>query len=138
MHTCYFGNFRNALSSQAKIIVSIRRKPSCLFACKKSTSSLTSFVRYGKEIFLVIWARLATNNKMIVIFDVYLHAKINFILQIFPEILQRYCQLFTLGTLNMRGYSHLKWHYQLVENFDVYLRAKNKLYHSLLFWDITF
>ena len=31
-----------------------------------------------------------------------------------------------------------KWYYQLVEDFDVYLHAKNKLHHSLLSWKITF
>ena len=59
----------------------------------------------------------------------------------------------------MHGYANPMWYYQLfsclfegkkstslppcfsediVENFDVYLHAKNKLHHSLHSWDITF
>ena len=59
LQTCYFGNF-------GKIIALTCRKPSCSSACKKSTSSLTSFVRYCREIanllFWVLWACLATNT----------------------------------------------------------------------------
>ena len=64
LQTCYFGNFRNALPSLSKIIVSICWKLSCLSACKKSWL-LTSFLEYCKEIanlsFSVIWACLATH-----------------------------------------------------------------------------
>ena len=49
------------------IIVSFYRALPCLFACKKSTSSLTSFLRYCKEIanllFWEIWACLATHTQ---------------------------------------------------------------------------
>ena len=38
----------------------------------------------------------------------------------------------------MSGYVHAKWQNQLLENFDVYLYAKNKPHHSIIFWDITF
>ena len=38
----------------------------------------------------------------------------------------------------MPGCTHPKWLYQLVEDFNVYLYAKNKIHHWLLFWDITF
>ena len=72
---------------------------------------------------------------------------------------QRYCKLVVLCTLGMHGYANPMWYYQLfsclfegkkstslppcfsediVENFDVYLHAKNKLHHSLLSWNITF
>ena len=46
MQTRYFGNFWNACPFPSKIIVSICRKLSCLSACKKSTSSLISFLQY--------------------------------------------------------------------------------------------
>ena len=52
--------------SPLKIIISICKKLSCLSACKKSTPSLTSFLRYCKEIenllFRVIWACLASHT----------------------------------------------------------------------------
>ena len=54
------------LTIPIKIILSICSKLSCLSACKKSTSSLNSFLRYCKEIanllFWVIWACLATHT----------------------------------------------------------------------------
>ena len=50
LQTFYFGNFGNDWASQSKTIVMISRKPSCSSACKKSTSSLTSFSKYCKEI----------------------------------------------------------------------------------------
>ena len=64
LQTCYLGDFGNAWPSPSKIIVSICRKLSCLYACHKSTSSLTFFLRYCKEkanlLFWVIWVCLAT------------------------------------------------------------------------------
>ena len=64
--------------------------------------------------------------------------KINLILHVFLEILQRYCELVVLGTLGIPDYAYPKWYHQLVENLDVYLSATNILHHSLLSWDITF
>ena len=55
--------------------------------------------------------------------------KFNFILHVFLEILQRYCELVILGTFGMSGYAHPKWYYQLVENFDFFLHAENELHH---------
>ena len=37
----------------------------------------------------------------------------------------------------MPGYAHLKWYYQLVENFRVYLQAKNQLYPPRFSGDIA-
>ena len=45
----YFGNFRNARPSPSKIIVLICKKLSCLSLCKKSTSIITSFLRYCND-----------------------------------------------------------------------------------------
>ena len=47
--------------------------------------------------------------------------KINFILHVLPEILQRYSNFVILGALGMPGYGHAKlfWYYQLVENVRV-------------------
>ena len=80
MQTCYFGNLGNAWPSPSKIIVSICRKLSYLYACSKSTSSVTFFWRYCKEIanllFWVIWTCPTTPKYQFEkIFDVYLQAK---------------------------------------------------------------
>ena len=75
--------------------------------------------------------------------------KINFIFHVFLEILQCYSKLVILGTLDMLGYAYPKWYYQLVENFRLYLQAKNQLHprifleiknkhHHSLNWDILF
>ena len=53
---------------------------------------------------------------------------INFVVHVFLEILQKYCELVFLGTLGMYGYAHPKWYYQFVQNFRVYLLIKNQLY----------
>ena len=50
-------------------------------------------------------------------------------------LLQRYCKPVVLGTLSMPGYTHHKWYYHLVENFYVYLQAKNHL-HPYAFMEI--
>ena len=58
--------------------------------------------------------------------------KIKFMPPFLQDILQRYCKLVILGTLKKR------W-YQLccLENFGVYLHAKNQVHSSPLFWNIT-
>ena len=47
-------------------------------------------------------------------------------LQVFLEILHRYCKLVILGSFGMPGYTCLKWWYQLVENLCIYQHAKNQ------------
>ena len=59
--------------------------------------------------------------------------KINFILHIFLETLERYCKLVILGTLGMPDFAHPKWYYELAENVYVYLKA-NKASSSLMFF----
>ena len=97
-----------------KIIVSIWRKLSCLSVCKKSTSSLTFFLRYCMQTVLIkvsIWRNLclSAGKKSTSPFPFFL----------------RYCKLVILGTLGMPGYTHPKWYYQLVKNFCVYLQKIN-------------
>ena len=53
--------------------------------------------------------------------------KTNFITPFFLKIVKRNGKLVILGTLGMPGYANPKWYYQLVENFRVYLQAKNQL-----------
>ena len=93
-------------------MVPICSKLSYFSACKKSTSSLTFFLRYCKEIanllFCVIWACLATQTpKMIKAIwrNLFIfRQKIKFILELFFEILQRYCKLTAFGTLGMHDF----------------------------------
>ena len=71
-------------------------------------------------------------------FRVYLQTENQLHSPIFSGHFAKICKLAILCTLPMPGYAHSKLYYQLVRDFDVYLHAKNKLYHSLLSWDITF
>ena len=56
---------------------------------------------------------------------------------VFLEILQRHCKLVLLGTLGMFGQAHPKWYYQFIENFRVYLQAKNQLHLHIFSGDIV-
>ena len=49
MQICYFGDFEHFWPRQSKMIVSTYGKLCCSSACKKSTSFLTSFLRYHKD-----------------------------------------------------------------------------------------
>ena len=51
--------------------------------------------------------------------------KINFILYVFLEILQRYCKLVISGTLDMSGYAQPKWYYHLEEKLCLYAGKKS-------------
>ena len=53
----------------------------------------------------------------------------------FPGGTAKICKLI-LGTFSMPAFTQQKWHHQLVENFNIYLHAKNKVRHVLLPWDI--
>ena len=54
--------------------------------------------------------------------------KINFILHVFFEILQRYCKFVVLCALGMSCYKDTKRFYQLPKNFRVYLQVKSQLH----------
>ena len=56
------------------------------------------------------------------------HAKNNFISPFFLEILQICYEIVILGTLGIPDYGHQKCWYQLVENLDDNLHAKNQIY----------
>ena len=113
---------------------------------KEITSSLTFSLRYCKDIvnllFWVLWAYLLRTPKVLLstyrkLLCLSAGKEINLISHAFLEILQ-ISKLLTLGTLGISGYKPPKRQYSLIENFDVYLHAKNKLHHSLPSWDITF
>ena len=65
-------------------------------------------------------------------FGNYQQGKINSILYVFLEILQRCYKVVALGALGMPGHALPKWYYQSVENFCVYLQVKNQ-FHSPCF-----
>ena len=132
--------------SHQNILVSICSKLSCSSPCKKSTALLTSFLTCCREIanllFWVIWACLATNtyNDCITLKkpSTYISRQnINFILLVFLEILQRYCKLVVFSTLDMSRYAHPEWYYHLVENFCVYLQAKNQLHPPYFYGNVA-
>ena len=54
--------------------------------------------------------------------------KINVILHVFFDVLERYCKYVILSTLGIPGYAHSKRYHELVENFHFYLQTKNQLY----------
>ena len=75
-----------------KIIVSICSKPLCLSAWKKSTSSLTSFLRYCNKIanllFWVLWACLKNDSINLQKTSMFIcMPKINFIFHFFPDMI---------------------------------------------------
>ena len=144
LQTCYFWNSGNAWPSPSKIKASICGKLFCLSVCKKSISSQTFFLRYCRQIpNLLIWVisafvdthtHLRWSYQFEETFDVYLKPKNQLHPFFFPEILQIYCKLAILGTLDMPGYSHPKWYYQLVEKFRVYLQGKKSTSSPTFFW----
>ena len=107
-----FWGLWECLTNPIKIMVPICSKLSYFSACKKSTSSLKFFLWYCEEIanllFCVIWACLATQTpKMIKAIwrNLFIFwQKIKFILELFFEILQRYCKLTAFGTLGMHDF----------------------------------
>ena len=117
------------------------RKHWCLCACKKSTSSLTFFLRYCKGItnflFGELWECLTITIKIIVSISSMLSClsarkKNQLPHLLFLTILQRNSKLVILVKLRMPGHTHLKWQYHFEETFEVYQQAKNQL-HSFTF-----
>ena len=116
-----------------------------LSACKKSTSCLTSCLKYCKDIAnLLVWELWECSIipiKTIVLFVGNLHAprhaKNQLHHSLLCKILRRNSKLVILGTLGMSGFAHLKWYYQLIENFCVYLQAKKQLHHPRFSGDIV-
>ena len=112
----------------------------------KSTSSVTSFLRYCKEItnllFWKLWECLAIpiKNHRINLYETFMLIciqKINFITHFFLKILKRNNKLVILGNLGMHGNIHLNWQYQFEKTFNVYLQAKNQLRPSGFPWDVA-
>ena len=103
-----------------KVFESTCRNFWCLSSCKKSTSSLTSFLRYWKDIANLLFWELRE----------YLTISIKVIISIWSK------QLVILGNMRMPGHAHLKWKYHFEETFNVYHNEKDQL-HPLCFpWHI--
>ena len=102
-----------------KVFESTCRNFWCLSSCKKSTSSLTSFLRYWKDIANLLFWELRE----------YLTISIKVIISIWSK------QLVILGNMRMPGHTHLKWKYHFEETFNVYHNEKDQL-HPLCFPDI--
>ena len=60
-----------------------------------------------------------------------------FIPNLFLEILQRYCKLVILSSLDLPGHTHQKRLQQLVGNSDCYLQIKNQFDPSIVSRNIT-
>ena len=107
-----------------------------MFTGKKSTSSFTFSLRYWGDfanlLFWILWTWPAIQNQSDTIW-----LKKTFVSICFCGDIAKICKLWAfLDTLCKPGCAHLKWWYQLVENFYVCLHAKNKLHRSLLSWNI--
>ena len=128
------------------MIVSIWRNLWCLSACKKLTSFFTFFLRYCKILqtccfgcFEHAWfckpkVILTSCRKLLCL----LASKKSTSSPCSSEDIAKIWKLLILGTLGMPSYTHSEWQYQILGDFDVYLNAKNKIYHSFLSWHITF
>ena len=126
------------------------RKRWCLSACKKSTSSLTSFLRYCRHCKLAILGTLGIlehlhqnhNINLKQAFMLICMQKINCITHFFLKMLQRNSKLVILGNMGMPGHTHLKWLYHFEETFNIYqLHPSHFSWHiyckdivNLLFW----
>ena len=128
---------RHTWSHTPKMLVSIWTNFWWLCEGKKSTSSFKFSLRYYKDIvnllFWVHWACLGYAHpkwyyQLVENFCLYLHVKNQVHPPSFSEILRR-CANFLFWVHWACLTSH-------TQNDNVYLHNKNKLYHSLLSWDI--
>ena len=130
-----FWEFWECLTIPIKIIVyQFVEMETSMFTYLQKIQFLTDF-------FLKILER---NGKPVILgnlgwetFYAYLRTKNQLHPSCFLWILQRYFKLVILGMLGMPGYTHPKWHYQLVENFHVHLQAKNQLHPPCFSGDIA-
>ena len=127
-----------------KVLKSTCRKLWCLSACKKSTSSLTSFLRYCKDIanllFWELWECLTIPIKIIVSICSMLSclsaskkstSSFIYFLQYCREIAN-----LLFWSICACLATHLKWQNHFEETFEVYQQAKNQLHPSHFLFDI--
>ena len=123
-----------------KVLKSICRKLWCLSIWKNSTSSLTSFLIYCKDIATIgtfgnvwqfppkSWYQFVSNLSCLSACKKSTSSLAFFL---------RYCKLVILGNLGMPGQTHLKWQYQSEETFDIILQHKYQLHPSCFLWNIA-
>ena len=97
-----------------KVLKSIYGKVWCLSACKSSTSSLTSFLRYCKDIANLLfselweWSTISIKNHSINLQETFMLVcmqQIKFIIHFFLKILQRNIKLVILGNWGIPRHS---------------------------------
>ena len=128
---CYFEYFENAWSCPSIMVISTCRmidtkvlkstyiKLWCLCTCKKLTSSITSFLRYCKDIanllFWELWECLTIPIKIIVSICSKLSClsacreSTSSLTSFLRYILQINSKYVILGNLGITGHTHLKW-----------------------------
>ena len=125
LQTSYKGYFGPDWPCPPMLRASTCRKVWCLFASKKSASSLPFFLRdcsdFEKLLFWVLWAwrkvPCLPSSK-----------KIKFISHFFSDILLRCGKLSILGTLGWHSrHTHQKQYYQLKRKFGIYLHVIDNL-----------
>lgn len=139
MDTCDFECLKLPWSCPSNMIVSTCRKLWCLSAPKVNLIPCffpEMLQRFCKVLFWILWHDWTYKPKLIAstcrkVWSRSACQKSNFIPTVFLEILERLQNC----TLSMPEYGYQKRRYQLVENFDVYLHAKNQIYHYPLSWD---
>ena len=93
-----------------KVLKSTCRKFWGLSACKNSTSSVTSFLRYCQDIVnLLFWKLWQCLINLLQAFMLICMQKTNLINHFLLKILQRNRKLVILGNLGIPGHRHLKW-----------------------------
>ena len=117
-----------------KSLKSTYRKIWCLYAWKKSTSSLQlllwDIVRHSKLSILEMLGMRVHPNKNHCInlketFMLIFMQKISFITHFFPEKFQRNRKLVFFVDLGMLSHTHINWYCRFWKCFDVYQQAKN-------------
>ena len=119
-----------------KVLKSTCKKLWCLSSFKKSTSSLTSFTRYCKDIAnFLFWKFYSPHQNSLYQFEGNFHAYLNAKNQLYPTFFSRYFkEIANLLFWVIWASQHIKWCFF---TFDVYLLAKNR-FHPLRFpWDIA-
>ena len=125
----------------------INLKKTNVYLQVKSTLSLTSFSRYCKDftnLFLIFFGHKSIYPSKLMVSTyrkVWCLSPCKKSTSSLPSLLRycigKFCKFDIFGTLGMPDHGHLKRWYQLVENFNAYLHAKNQCDKSLLSGDIT-
>ena len=147
MQTFYLNYFENAWSCPPIMVISPFRKIwwsrcwnqlvgnfSVYLKAKKQSSSLTSFMRYCKDISNLLFSGFSEclsvpiKNHCINLKETFMlifMQKISFITHFFPEKFQRNRKLVSFVNLGMLSHTHINWYFRFWKCFDVYQQARN-------------